>query len=148
MSPWNPYTAFTIGLAWLVLGASGFCAGEPGKSATAQSKDVPLSIEASTVGRFAKGAPWHLKVDSAGRAGLLIETCPQPTTKRFDVSADRMAEFRKAVAEERFFELASEYGERVPDEPHFVQEHPPSPLRTCFRASLLLFYAFSTTLIE
>jgi hypothetical protein len=92
-------------------------AGEPRKSAvtTEQLENVPLTIAVSTVGRFAKGHSWHLSVNSAGQADLTIDTFPDCTRKQFQVSEEQLAEFRKALAEERFFELAGEYGQRVPD---------------------------------
>jgi hypothetical protein len=101
----------------LVLVGGMGCAEEPVKPAvaSAQVKDAPITIETSTVGRFAKGKSWHLSVNSAGQAELKIKTYPKSTVKRFDVPKARMAEFRKALIEERFFELASEYGEEVID---------------------------------
>jgi hypothetical protein len=79
-------------------------------------KDVPLTIVASDVGSFGGGIySWSLSVNSAGQAELTIETRPKRTSKRFDVPKERMDEFRKALIEERFFELEREYGEVVPD---------------------------------
>jgi hypothetical protein len=92
-------------------------ADEPRKPAVtaAQLKDTPLTIAVSTVGRFAEGHSWHLSVNSAGQAELTIDTFPDRTLKRFQVSAEQLAEFRTALADERFFELNGEYGEQVPD---------------------------------
>ena len=92
-------------------------ADEPRKPAVtaAQLEDAPLTIAVSTVGRFAKGHSWHLSVNSAGQAELTIDTVPERTRKRFQVSKEHLAEFRKALAEERFFELKGEYGQLVPD---------------------------------
>lgn len=92
-------------------------AGEPRKPAVpaAQLEDAPLTISVSTVGVFARGHAWHLSVNSAGQAELTIDTVPDRTRKRFQVSQEQLAEFRKALAEERFFELGGEYGQRVPD---------------------------------
>src|SRR5687767_10627862 len=81
----------------------------------AQLKDAPLTISVSTVGSFAKGRSWHLSVNSAGQAELTINTFPEPTRRQFQVTKEQLAEFRKALLDERFFELAGEYGERVPD---------------------------------
>src|SRR5262245_38282254 len=87
-----------------------------------QLEDVPLTISVSTDGRSAKGRPWHLSVNSAGQAELTLGLSPfpvgkarDPVRKQFQVSKEQMAEFRKALVDERFFELAGEYGERVPD---------------------------------
>lgn len=103
-----------IGLAAVF---SVFCAEPSPKSAvtSVQLDDAPLTIATSTVGDFAKGNYWHLSVNSAGQAELTIETFPKRTSKRFDVSTEQIAEFRKALVEECFFELESEYGEHVPD---------------------------------
>jgi hypothetical protein len=111
------YTISVLGATWLSLASLAFCAEEPPKPTvpSAEVKDAPITIDTSTVGRFAKGMSWHLNVNSAGQAELTIETFPKPTVKRFKVPKDRMAEFRKALFEEHFFELASEYGEQVPD---------------------------------
>jgi hypothetical protein len=81
----------------------------------AELKDAPLTISASTVGRFARGHSWHLKVNPAGRAELSIETFPDRTVKQFQVSKEQLSEFRSALAEERFFELNGDYGEQVVD---------------------------------
>ena len=35
--------------------------------------DSPLTIAVSSVGNFAKGGPWYLSVNSAGKAELTIE---------------------------------------------------------------------------
>jgi hypothetical protein len=81
----------------------------------AQLEDAPLTIAVSTVGLFAKGNSWHLSVNSAGQAELTIDSFSEPTRKQFQVSKEQMAEFRKVLGNERFFELASEYGQLVPD---------------------------------
>ncbi len=111
------YTIFVLGAIWLLLASLVFCAEETPKPAvqSAQLKDAPITIDTSTVGRFTKGMSWHLNVNSPGQAELTIETFPKPTVKRFNVPKDRMAEFRKALFDERFFELASEYGQQVVD---------------------------------
>jgi hypothetical protein len=81
----------------------------------AELKDAPLTISVSTVGRFAKGHSWHLSVNSAGQAEVTIDSFPDRTVKRFQVSKEQLAEFRNALAEQRFFELHGEYGQQVPD---------------------------------
>ncbi len=77
--------------------------------------EAPLSIAASTVGRFAKGHSWHLSMNSAGQAELTIKTHPKPIRRRFQVTPEQMRAFRKEVARERFFDLGNEYGQHVPD---------------------------------
>ena len=103
--------ALTVGA---MLSAAADDARKPAISA-AQIKDAPLTIAASTVGQFAKGRSWYLSVNSAGQADLTIDTFPERTVKRFEISKQQFAEFRKALAEERFFELNGDYGQHVPD---------------------------------
>jgi hypothetical protein len=103
-----------IGLLAAVLPAFGEAPRKPAPTAD-QLKDAPLTISVSTVGRFAKGHSWHLSVNSAGRAELTVETFPEPTRRQFQVTKEQLAEFRKALIDERFFELTGEYGQLVPD---------------------------------
>jgi hypothetical protein len=102
--------------AWAWVAVLTAAADEPRKPAVtaAQLEDAPLTISVSTVGRFAKGHSWHLSVNSAGQAELTIDTFPRPARKRFQVSKEQWAEFRKALVEDRFFELKGEYGQLVP----------------------------------
>jgi hypothetical protein len=80
----------------------------------AASADDPLTIAASQTGDFAKW-PWHLSVNSAGKAELTVETSPLPTRREFQVSKEQLAKLRKALSEEHFFDLADQYGERGTD---------------------------------
>jgi len=93
------------------------CGDEPRQPAvaTAQLEDAPLTISVSTVGWFAKGHSWHLGVNSAGQAELTIDTVPERIRKQFRISKEQIAEFRQALSDTGFFELAGEYGQRVPD---------------------------------
>jgi hypothetical protein len=88
-------------------------------SASAKAADEsPLTVAVSNVGNFAKGGPWYLSVNSAGKAELTIEPGigqPKRIQRQFDVTQDQLAEFRKALDREKFFDLAEEYGQRVPD---------------------------------
>lgn len=77
--------------------------------------DAPLTISMKTVGRFAKGYSWDLNVDSSGKARLEIRTYPDRTIREFSVPEAQLAKLRKALVDERFFELKDEYGENVPD---------------------------------
>jgi hypothetical protein len=102
--------------------AAGGCEAPKPAVTAAQLEDAPLTISVSTVGVFAKGRPWHLSVNSAGQAELTINKSPLPIgasgeviRKQFQVTKEQLGEFRKALAEERFFDLAGEYGQRVPD---------------------------------
>jgi hypothetical protein len=83
--------------------------------AAAESGDEPLTLAVSCVGRFAKGRPWYLSVNSAGKAELTIDTPGGPVRRQFDVPKERLAALRKALADEAFFDLADEYGQHVPD---------------------------------
>ena len=83
------------------------------------AEDLPLTIAASNVGLFRQGGSWYLSVNSAGKAELATEPPPVDQTgfirRQFDISTEQLAEFRKALDDESFFEMEEEYGERVPD---------------------------------
>ncbi|HVK08753.1 MAG TPA: hypothetical protein VM597_08255 [Gemmataceae bacterium] len=81
----------------------------------AKADDVPLTLSVSTLGLFAQGNSWYLSVNSAGQAELTILGGATDTRKQFQVPKEQWAEFRKIVADGRFFELGREYGESVPD---------------------------------
>jgi hypothetical protein len=83
--------------------------------AAADAEDEPLTLAVSCVGRFAKGSPWYLSMNSAGKAELTIDAPAGQVRRQFDVPKEQMAALRKALADEAFFDLADEYGERVPD---------------------------------
>jgi hypothetical protein len=76
---------------------------------------VPISVIASTTGRFGTGHSWHLSVNSAGRAHLTIYTYPKPQSREFDISAEQIRQLAEVLENERFFTLQADYGERVPD---------------------------------
>jgi hypothetical protein len=78
-------------------------------------RQAPLTVSMSTIGDFAEGNSWYLSVSSAGQAHLVIDTFPQRTTRLFTVSDQQLSALREALINERFFELADEYGEQVPD---------------------------------
>jgi hypothetical protein len=46
---------------------------------------------------------------------LSIDTVPKPTERRFEVPESELAALRDAAERERFFQLADEYGQIVPD---------------------------------
>jgi hypothetical protein len=77
--------------------------------------DEPLTLAASNVGNFAQGSSWHLSVNSAGKAELTIATRASKVRRQFDVPKEQLAVLRKALMEEKFFDLTDEYGQRVPD---------------------------------
>ena len=121
MKPW----ALLVACAALFAVAIGPFAGEDTnpKPDTPRSQAIPapsleedpLTIAASTVGRFRRGRSWYLSVNSAGRAEVTIGERSQRRTREFVVAPDQLARFRKALAEERFFELDPAYGQSVPD---------------------------------
>jgi hypothetical protein len=105
------------GAALLTILPAGADEPRPPAVTAAELEELPITVSAGTVGRFAKGHSWYLSVNSAGQAELTIKNfeLPTPIRKQFQVSKEQWAEFRKALADERFFELKGEYGERVPD---------------------------------
>ncbi len=58
---------------------------------------------------------WHLLVDASGTAELTMGGYPKPRHRRFNVSAQQLAELQTVVEREGFFGLADEYGEEVYD---------------------------------
>jgi hypothetical protein len=77
--------------------------------------DGPLSISASEFGDFSRGHSWTLDVDESGKATLTISTSPKAIKREFKISKSQLKDLRKALANERFFELRHYYGELVPD---------------------------------
>lgn len=77
--------------------------------------DAPLTIAASSCGRFARGYSWYLSVNSSGRASLTISTVPEVTVREFVVSPEDIERLRACLKTQRFFELKGEYGGRGPD---------------------------------
>src|SRR5438552_1559823 len=75
----------------------------------------PLTISASENGRFSTGFSWKLHVDPNGKAILTIDTFPKSKKREFEIPKNKLDELRRALAQERFFELADTYGERVAD---------------------------------
>lgn len=112
---------FTILAVAFVAASTAFVAtlpsDEPHKPAVTeeQLKDAPLTIAATTFGRFAEGSSWHISVNSARQAELTIQTFPNRARKQFELTQEQMDQFRSALVQQRFFELASDYGQRVPD---------------------------------
>ena len=84
-------------------------------TAAYEIQNGPIAIAASTVGRFADGHSWQLSVNSSGHAELTIDTFSEKTHRQFQVSEEQMQALRKLLLTERFFDLKSHYGERVPD---------------------------------
>ncbi len=74
----------------------------------------PLTIAVSKMANV-EGHTWYLSVNSAGKAELTIHTYPTETRRQFDISPEQLANLRKCLLEERFFDLDDEYGDLVVD---------------------------------
>ena len=94
---------------WLLTGVVAVAAVLP-----ARADEEPLTVSVRTDGLFRKGHSWHLSVNSAGQAELTTYG-PKASKKQFQVPREQWAEFRKALADGRFFDLKGEYGGQVPD---------------------------------
>lgn len=77
-------------------------------------REYPITIAMSTVGDFAEGSSWYLSVNAANKASLTIESYPHDLRREFTITAEQMTKLRQALVDNRFFELADEYGGRVP----------------------------------
>ena len=73
-----------------------------------------LSITLDNEGRFAEGWSWTLTVKPDRSASLEIRTFPDAQTRAFTLTPEQIAGLRSALQRERFFDLADEYGQRVP----------------------------------
>jgi hypothetical protein len=81
-----------------------------------QRPRTPISVVASTTGRFAQGLrSWHLSVNSARRAHLTISSYPKPQSREFDIAPEQINQLSELLDKEQFFNLKGEYGERVVD---------------------------------
>jgi len=83
--------------------------------ASTSAADEPLTIAASDVGDFAQGGSWHLSVNAEGIAELTIDTRGGKVRRKFEIPQEQLAAFRQALVDEKFFDLADEYGQSVPD---------------------------------
>ncbi|GMW02877.1 MAG: hypothetical protein AMXMBFR84_40130 [Candidatus Hydrogenedentota bacterium] len=75
----------------------------------------PITVAASTEGRFGEGMSWWLSVNSAGQAELTIEGYPERQRRRFEVTQEHLDALHAMVEKEAFFELARDQGEVVFD---------------------------------
>lgn len=92
----------------------------PGHIASAEGKDDesrrrPITVAASTEGRFAKGFSWYLSVNSAGDAELFVNAWPQSVRQKLVITKEQFTSLSDALDRERFFDLKDEYGQHVPD---------------------------------
>lgn len=115
MSNTRTYRTASLLLALLVLAVVGLLTArgqEKPSGAKAHAEYGPITVAAHCVGDFSRGRGWYLSVNSAGQAELTISG---RAPIQFQVPQDQWNAFRTALVEERFFELADEYGEHVPD---------------------------------
>jgi hypothetical protein len=84
--------------------------------ASLAAEQQPITIVASTEGRFAKGRghTWHIVVDGKGSARLKINTFPDPIHREFHVPPKELEKLARVVEDQGWFDLKAEYGERVP----------------------------------
>ena len=75
----------------------------------------PISVIASTTGRFVQGRSWNLSVNSAGKAHLTIDSYPAPKSREFDITPQQIEQLADNLKKENFFKLKKEYGEFVAD---------------------------------
>jgi len=81
------------------------------KNSAIQESNESLSVDLEAQGYLYR---WHLKVDPNGKAEV-TEGRGEANVRSFQVSADQLNGLRRALDEERFFELDEIYGDRVPD---------------------------------
>jgi hypothetical protein len=72
--------------------------------------ELPITISASEVGRFAKGKSWYLSVNSVGQATVTIDG-DLNHAKQFTVTPEQLAGIRQAAQFLDFFLLDGDYGE-------------------------------------
>lgn len=76
---------------------------------------TPISVVASTTGRFGTTYSWHLSVNADRKARLIIDTRPEARSREFEISPYQFNQLAKSLEEERFFALQSDYGQEVSD---------------------------------
>ena len=76
---------------------------------------APIAVTLQVQGRFATGSGWTLRAASGGLARLTIETYPKDKARTIAVSRKQFAALKRELRAVRFFELGTEYGDRVPD---------------------------------
>lgn len=85
-------------------------------SAPAWPVQGPITVVASTSGRFLAADSWYASINSAGQGQLTILDPGGEKTAAFDVSQEQLEALRDLLEETRFFELDEDaYGELVSD---------------------------------
>jgi len=92
----------------------GLLAGCAATSKEAVAND-PVSVKASTTGRFGPVYSWRLAVNADRHARLTIYAYPKELTREFEISTNQISQLLTMADRERFFDLRSDYGEIVPD---------------------------------
>ncbi len=85
-----------------------------GQAKSSQERRTPLVMLTCEV-PFSSEHGWNLTVNEDGSAKLVIFVHPKPVTRTFTVPATVISTFRAEIVRQRFFDLRTEYGERVPD---------------------------------
>src|SRR5258708_39896797 len=62
---------------------------------------TPVSVVASTRGRFAEGYSWHLSVSAERKARLTIEAYPLGRSREFEISTNQSNELAEALEGDR-----------------------------------------------
>lgn len=79
-----------------------------------QIRNLPITISASSIGRFATAHSWYLSINSAALAELTVRDA-QNTRHEFAVPPEQWDAFKQTLIDERFFDLADDQGRPVPD---------------------------------
>lgn len=75
--------------------------------------ELPITVSASEVGRFAKGKSWYLSVNSAGQATVTVDG-DLKHARQLMVTPEQVAGIRQAAQFLDFFMLDGDYGEFEP----------------------------------
>lgn len=75
----------------------------------------PLSLELSSSGGLAVDSYWTLSVDETATAKLVVPYSTPKFSRTFQLTTSQLDQLRTLLLSERFFDLATEYGERVHD---------------------------------
>lgn len=85
------------------------------ESTCSEMEGMSFEIQASHGGRFSKGLPWRLSVQSTGRATLVITKNGKDIETTIGVSSKKLQALKAVLEKEGFFELPKEVGRQRPD---------------------------------
>jgi hypothetical protein len=91
-----------------------FSAPAPAQQPPAQ-EEIPITVSATIDGSFSKGSPWRIAVKPDRSTALFVNAHGGRKEYRSSLSAAQLAQFRKLIQTEKFFELQPTYGSIVPD---------------------------------